>query len=67
MDIYLSEKLYARKLTAWIYFKMQKLSLTFVFLARKGYVLGIPIYDLILVNWHGQTYPSQQNAQEITL
>ena len=36
MDMYLAEKRYAKKLTASKYLKMLKLSLTFVFLARKG-------------------------------
>ena len=43
---------------------MLKLPLTFVFLALKGYFLNI--YGLLLVNWHGQIYPGQQNAKEIT-
>ena len=46
--------------------KMLKLSLAFVFLALKG-CFKISIYGLLVVNWHVQIYPGQQNAKEITL
>ena len=66
MDMYLSGKLYAKKLTARKNFKMLKLPLSFVFLALKGYFFNMSIYDLLLVNLHGQIYPGQQNAKDIT-
>ena len=66
MDMYLSGKFYAKILTAWKSLKMLKLRLNFVFLALKYYFFNITIYGLLLVNSHGQVYPGQQKAKEIT-
>ena len=44
---------------------MLKLPLTFVFLAWSSQFFNISIYGLLLVNWHGQIYSGQQNANEI--
>ena len=61
MYMYLSGKIYAKKLRVWKYVKLLKLPLTFVFLALKGY--HISIYGLLIVNWHGQIYSGQENAK----
>ena len=45
---------------------MLKLPLTFVFLALKDKCFNMSINGSLLVNWHGQIYPGQQNAKEIT-
>ena len=66
MDMYLSGKFYAKILTAWKSLKMLKLRLNFVLLALKDYFFNITIYGLLLVNSHGQVYPGQQKAKEIT-
>ena len=66
MNMYLSGKFYAKKLTVWKYLKMLKLALTFIFLTLKSYFSNISIYGLLLVNRHSQIYQGQQNAKEIT-
>ena len=55
---------YAKKLTVRKYLKMIRMPLTFVYLALKGCFLA---HGLLLVNWYGQIYQSQQNAKEIKL
>ena len=65
--MYFSGKLYAKKLTAWKYLAMLKMSLAFVFLAQKGWFFNMSIYGLLLVNWHDQhdqTHPGQQNPKK---
>ena len=62
----MSEKLFAKQLTARKNLKMLKLPVTIVFLALKGYFFKILIYGLLLVHRHGQIYPGLQNTKEIT-
>ena len=47
---------------------MLKLPLASIFLTLKGELFNISIHGLLLlVNGHGQIYPGQQDAKEITL
>ena len=64
--MYLSDKLYAKKLTAWKYSKTLKLALTFVSLVQKGYFLRyrFTVYSLSQLTWSDL---DRENAKEITL
>ena len=63
MNRYLSVKFYAKRLTVWKILKNGKTASNFGFPCSERLLF----YGLLWANWHGQIYPDQQNAKEITL
>ena len=47
--------------------KNDKTVSNFCFCCSEKLIFNISIYGLLLVNLHGQIYPGQQSAKEITL